>query len=805
MRLTAAFAVVAALAASTTLAAPAPKNKYVKPNRLLARPLPAGFNTHISSNQYDTTEFKTSGAAEAPTVKAPRKNVWAGLTTDEAASVVAFLHNQTALNLTAAADAGSWDNIITTLDLVPPNKTDTVAYLAGNASEPDRFAYASIMFNAFEEPYLEDYLIGPLPVNENTTASAYSFHTTAGSSRIRNYDADEDLTSEAFLAEAQKVDDIVEDLLGAKSAEYDIWGIDPLWHEDGRVVSWVGFWGRPTSVFDGQTLLPQGLYMKFDITGRDPSKWKPLGWLHAGKYYKTTADFRDAYERGLVEKTTPNAGMNETWIGTDRRGPELPLDTLPPPMQIAPGGQRFAVDEEENYVTWMDFSFYWSFRRDTGIRLWNIKYKGKKIIHELGLNEALAHYAGNDPVQSGTTYLDTYYGFGPYAFELISGYDCPAYATYLNSTFHSNEISTTHRRSVCLFEHDAGYPIQRHTNGQYASATRNTVFTLKSVSTVGNYDYSFSYSMMPDGSISTEVMASGYIQSAYYAANGEYGYKIHDGLSGSMHDHVLNWKLDADILGASNTVGFHTVEPKTVKYDWSPIERNTMHLVRSELQNEDNSTLHWAENGKTMVLIYNKDEKNKYGEERAWRLMPHIGGAGMFSTIQNSSNAGPSINFAKAPLYVTKQKDSEFNSAHPNSAYSPFEPIIDFEKYLDGEDLVQEDLVFWFNLGMHHVPHTGDLGNTQHTTAHAGMIFSPHNYDDFAPSQQSSQMVRLTYNTSSGDSFVEDVLTFGGKSASGMFNLTAAQPDYYAYEGDSNMRKFPYDPTDPFDGTAAIV
>jgi len=123
MRLTAAFAVVAALAASTTLAAPAPKNKYVKPNRLLSRPLPAGFNAHVSAKQYDTTEFKSSGVSEAPTVKAPRKNVWAGLTNDEAASVVAFLHNQTALNLTAAADAGSWDNLITTLDLVPPNKT----------------------------------------------------------------------------------------------------------------------------------------------------------------------------------------------------------------------------------------------------------------------------------------------------------------------------------------------------------------------------------------------------------------------------------------------------------------------------------------------------------------------------------------------------------------------------------------------------------------------------------------------------------------------------------------------------------
>lgn len=117
-------------------------------------------------------------------------------------------------------------------------------------------------------------------------------------------------------------------------------------------------------------------------------------------------------------------------------------------MQIAPGGQRFAIDEENSYVEWMDFSFYWSFRRDTGIRLWDIKYKGKKIMHELGLDEALAHCAsficaddravlapegsrlthgrsadaGNDPVQSGTSYLDTYYGQPrPLSFLATSG------------------------------------------------------------------------------------------------------------------------------------------------------------------------------------------------------------------------------------------------------------------------------------------------------------------------------------------------------------------------------------------------
>lgn len=72
------------------------------------------------------------------------------------------------------------------------------------------------------------------------------------------------------------------------------------------------------------------------------------------------------------------------------------------------------------------------------------------------------------------------------------------------------------------------------------------------------------------------------------------------------------------------------------------------------------------------------------------------------------------------------------------------------------------------------------------------MLFSPSNYLLGNPALQSSQMIRMNYNSSASD-IVEEVLTFGGQSASGMFNLTAIQPDYYSYEGDSNTRKFPYD------------
>jgi primary-amine oxidase len=47
-------------------------------------------------------------------------------------------------------------------------------------------AYATIAFGATEEPYLEDFLIGPLPVTNETTCVAYSFRTTKGTSRIRS-------------------------------------------------------------------------------------------------------------------------------------------------------------------------------------------------------------------------------------------------------------------------------------------------------------------------------------------------------------------------------------------------------------------------------------------------------------------------------------------------------------------------------------------------------------------------------------------------------------------------------------------
>lgn len=83
---------------SIALAAPAPKVNAVHHPKL-SRP------QFRKRTEYTNAVNVTSAA---PTTSAPKNNVWASLSNDEAAAVIAFLHEQPALNLTLAQDSGEY-------------------------------------------------------------------------------------------------------------------------------------------------------------------------------------------------------------------------------------------------------------------------------------------------------------------------------------------------------------------------------------------------------------------------------------------------------------------------------------------------------------------------------------------------------------------------------------------------------------------------------------------------------------------------------------------------------------------------
>ncbi|KAL2843196.1 copper amine oxidase [Aspergillus pseudodeflectus] len=770
--------------------------------RALMRSLESRSNQHPSDrwNGKPPNEESALTCEDTPPqeINAPKENVWYGLTDDETADVAKWLFGRPELNLTTSEIAGEWDNTIALIELQRPNKTETLDYLDGSGPEPTRYAHVRLNNRATVDAHYADILVGPLPITNNATWEPLEFpYTRKSQGRVRNVEPDsETMYSEWLFKITASIADITLDLwngtaLGLDNDTLDVWGIDPLWQEDGRIIRWDVFWNMATGESDSGTLLPLGLYFKSDVTGRDPSQWKVLGWLYNDIFYETTEEFREAYwSPGFVKL---GANVDGPWARVGQQGAVLPKDRKQPPLAVAPDGARYSVDTERKYVSWMDFSFYISFNRDTGLSLFDIKYKGQRVLYELGLQEALAHYAANDPVQSGVAYLDSYYGFGPYAFELLKGYDCPSYASYLNTSFYKSEETHTHVDSLCLFEFDADYPAARHSTSDFVTVTKNVYFTLRTVSTIGNYDYMFSYNFHMDGTIGVEVRASGYIQSAYYANNQDFGYQIHDSLSGSMHDHVLNFKADFDILGTENTVELTSVVPVEKTFSWNGNKtRNTMQLQRSMIESEDDGRFNWGFNGQTQIHIINQDEKNKYGEYRGYRILPSSGTAHL--TVKNSTNLANAAHWAEYDVQVTQQHDYEPFAAHPYNSQDIHDPPVDFEKFFNSESLNQTDLVVWLNLGMHHVPHTGDLPNTVFTTAHSGVQFMPLNYLLGDASRQTVNMVRVDYFNGSATS----IKTFGQSNETCGVQLSPIEDELWAYQGDVIVRKFPYNPNDPF-------
>jgi primary-amine oxidase len=60
--------------------------------------------------------------------------------------------------------------------------------------------------------------------------------------------------------------------------------------------------------------------------------------------------------------------------------------------------------------------------------------------------------------------------------------------------------------------------------------------------------------------------------------------------------------------------------------------------------------------------------------------------------MKDSTALKKAANWAYHDLWVVKQKDWERKSASEYNAMEPLDPLIDFSKMIDGENVVQEDL-----------------------------------------------------------------------------------------------------------------
>tara|TARA_R110002003_G_scaffold9_14_gene471 strand:- start:11763 stop:12518 length:756 start_codon:yes stop_codon:yes gene_type:complete len=241
-------------------------------------------------------------------------------------------------------------------------------------------------------------------------------------------------------------------------------------------------------------MTPLDFFLLLDCTGTDPSLYKMKGFVTGEKFYPTIAALRSAFVAGELAMEYDQT-MDADWALVDYK-PELGVRALEDklaPATLEIGGKRYKVDETNQYVEYMGWSFYIAFSRTLGVMFYDIKFKGERILYELSMQEATAQYGGNQPKAANTVYHDTYYSLGAEMGTLIEGYDCPWGSTFWNLTYHSGNGSVINTNSLCIFEADMNFPLSRHRTGasnDYGFSKLGTVkgaqLIVRAIATVGN-------------------------------------------------------------------------------------------------------------------------------------------------------------------------------------------------------------------------------------------------------------------------------------------------------------------------------
>ncbi|KAF2740995.1 amine oxidase catalytic domain-containing protein [Polyplosphaeria fusca] len=715
---------------------------------------PLGYERRVLREIFDKRTTNSSASSctydEAPTTTAPKANVWAPISAEDNLAVWNLLHEPASgMNLTHPDDAVLTDNYVFWIDTLHTNKSDVLPYIDGSGSLPTKYARAIIFEGGKADPDSQEYMIGPLPVSADTTIEKLDYMYNGGSGgsvpfNARYFDGPKTSATDPLVASVMgNISDVTAALFQGGVYFGSLDERTTLSPTSGTPQSFDGSQAFRNIMFrfpgPATYMTPLDFFLLIDCTGTDASLYSLKGFVTNEKFYASIEELRNAFDAGELAQVYDQT-QDASWAFVDYK-PELGVRELEErlaPSTLEIGGKRYKLDKENQYVEYMGWSFYISFTRTLGVMLYDIKFKGERILYELSMQEATAQYGGNQPKAANTVYHDTYYSLGTDAGPLVEGFDCPWGATFWNLSYHSTNTTVTNENSLCIFEADMNFPLSRHrtaSSSSYGFSNLGTVkgaqLIVRNIATIGNYDYMFDYAFHMDGSLEVAVRASGYLQSSfYYPDQDKWGPRIQQATQGSLHDHILTFKADFDILDTINSLQVSELKAVPQSQPWFPElgEFEQLELDTSRMQTEQQ--FNWAPNNQAMYTLLNPNATNAWGEPRGYRIVP--GRSDIHLSTLNSPWSLKNSEFAKSHLAVTVQHDTEPYANSVQNINLPHAPQQDFSKFFDGESVDGADLVLWFNLGMHHFTRAEDVPVTLYTEAYSSITFAPQNFFDRA-------------------------------------------------------------------------
>lgn len=557
------------------------------------------------------------------------------LTKDEIVSIREYLFGEPDLNLVEPSYISCNKSYIYTIELHVPNKEVTLNYLDKGRSQPPREADVVIFRGDKPEPYIQEYIVGPLPNPINKKAlKPLPF-------RYRPLTSPEIIGAVAALHAGLRpnVDKILEESYGGKLGscaekclEFQL--TTPLSPVSSGEPMARKMWFWLTPVVEFWSLHPLDFLVLMDLTGSNAEHYYIDKIYYGNQMFNKVNDLTRAYESGSVTKTKiPFPPMDkESYSSMNRRGTLFPEEPLLPPIAFEPSGKRYSISGRHiNYMGW-DFDVRMS--TISGPQIFDIRYNNERIVYELSLQEIAVFYSADSPAQRFADYVDSVALIGLRARSLISGADCPTHSTYL-STNHVLEVSDEPLyvdRAFCVFEHNTGKPLRRHLNsqgstGKFYEGMMDSVLTVRTIATVVNYDYIFDFIFHQNGAIEVQVISTGYILTSFrFPSEDQYGFRLRDHITGNIHHHMFHYKIDMDIHGTKNR--FETIEILPVNVDntqWSAnndARYSQTRMVRHQVKSETEAALKYNFEKPYYLTFYNNSAISPSGVPRAYRLLP---------------------------------------------------------------------------------------------------------------------------------------------------------------------------------------
>lgn len=432
----------------------------------------------------------------------------------------------------------------------------------------------------------------------------------------------------------------------------------------------------------------------------------------------------DVVDTGVVPVPEDPWGYTEAEIGGRTDMALRPASTAPKLEQAGP--PNYAI--EGGGVTWDMWTFRYRADKRPGVVLSQITADvgdgPRSVLYQANLSEVFVPYM--DPTEGWywRTYMDSgEYGFGIFMTPLRAGVDCPAYATFLPATFHTDTGEPMQiPDAICIYERAIGDPAWRHFEifaqtpdaPVPAEGRPAAELVVRYAAEVGNYDYLVDYVFDQSGRIKVRVGSTGLnavkgvaatsMASPTAAEDTRYGTLIAPHLVAPNHDHFFNFRLDFDIDGTRNAFMRTALVPEAAPEGvprrslWTT--QMAMPMTESEaryrISPETPATYHVGNTGVTGAL----------GHHPTYMLMP--GGSVAYSPLDvvgdPPARRNPYIDYS---LFVTPyDRDEQFAGGEYAFQSDGTDTLATWME--KDRPIHDTDIVTWYTMGFHHIARMED-------------------------------------------------------------------------------------------------